>query len=197
MVKFTFFSAALLLAVASSGVIADPDPSLPVSSLVANADALLAAGDKHGALDHFDAAIRKDPANYLTLFKRGATYLSLGRPSQASADFDAVLSLKPDFEAALLQRARLKAKSGHWDSARSDYVGAGAEKNKLVIEDIDAAAVAAEAAREAEKKGDWDSCVEHAGTAILVGQAVPSLRSLRARCRIEKGDVPEAVGDLT
>jgi DnaJ family protein C protein 3 len=191
--KLTLFSAALLF----SCVIADtPDSNVPVSSLLASADALLAKGDKHGALDHFDAAIQKDPENYLTLFKRGATYLSLGRSSQASADFDAVLTLKPDFEAALLQRARLKAKGGDWDAAKKDYVTAGKSKHELSIQEIEEARKAAEEAYKAEKKKDWDTCVEQAGTAILVGQAVPSLRSLRARCRMHKGDVPEAVGDL-
>ncbi|KAF8541895.1 hypothetical protein BDD12DRAFT_827204 [Trichophaea hybrida] len=191
--KLTLFSAALLF----SCVIADtPDPNVPVSSLLASADALLAKGDKHGALDHFDAAIQKDPANYLTLFKRGATYLSLGRSSQASADFDAVLTLKPDFEAALLQRARLKAKGGDWDAAEKDYITVGRSKHELSIQEIEEARKAAEEAVKAEKKSDWDTCVEQAGTAILVGQAVPSLRSLRSRCRMHKGDVPEAVGDL-
>lgn len=194
--KFHLFSAALLLTTVTVYADTAPDYTLPVSSLVANADALLAAGDKNAALDHFDAALKKDPANYLTLFKRGATYLSLGRSSQASADFDAVLSLKPDFEAALLQRARLKAKGGDWEAAKRDYNSAGKERHALAIEDISAADAAAAAARDAEASGEWEKCVENAGIAILVGQAVPSLRTLRARCRIQKGDVPEAVGDL-
>lgn len=191
--KLTLFSAALLL---SCVVAESPDPTLPVSSLLASADALLARGDKHGALDHFDAAVQKDPSNYLTLFKRGATYLSLGRPSQASADFNAVLQLKPDFEAALLQRARLRAKGGDWDAARRDYTSAGRAKHAAAIEELDHARTAADAASQAELRGDWDACIEQAGTAILVAQAMPSMRSLRARCRMRKGSVPEAVGDL-
>jgi DnaJ family protein C protein 3 len=192
--NLVYFSAALLLS-ALTPVLADaPDTDLPVSSLVARADTLLQAGDKIGALDHFEAAIRKDPSNYLTLFKRGATYLSLGKSTQASADFDAVLNLKPDFEAALLQRARLKAKAGEWEAAKKDYgkVGAGRE-----IAEIEDAQTAAEKARKAEKKKDWDACAEQAGKAILVAPQVAALRSLRARCRMQKGDVLEAVGDLT
>ena len=174
-----------------------PDASLPVSSLVANGNALLAAGDKHGALDHFDAALRKDPTNYLTLFKRATTYLSLGRSSQASADFDAILSLKPDFEAALLQRAKLKAKVGEWEAARSDYVLAGETRHLEAIKEIEEARVAAQAAEAAEMKRDWETCVERSGQAIVVASQVSRLRAMRARCRIEKGDVHEAVGDLT
>lgn len=172
-----------------------PDISLPVSSLIASANALLAQGDMHGALDHFDAAIKKDPTNYLTIFKRGATYLSLGRASQASADFDAVLSLKPDFEAALLQRAKLKARTGDWDAARKDYRTAGPH-HKEEIADVDAAEKAVQSALEAEKSGDWETCITDAGSAIMTAQGMVSLRSLRARCRLARGEAHEAVNDL-
>ncbi|KAA8893962.1 hypothetical protein FN846DRAFT_976560 [Sphaerosporella brunnea] len=195
--NLVYFSAALLFSTLTPVLADAPDADLPVSSLVARADTLLQAGDKHGALDHFEAAIKKDPSNYLTLFKRGATYLSLGKSTQASADFDAVLNLKPDFEAALLQRARLKAKTGDWAAAKKDYRKAGKTKYAIEISEIGAAETAAEEARKAEKKKDWDTCTEKAGAAILVAPQVPALRSLRAACRMQKGDVLEAVGDLT
>jgi DnaJ family protein C protein 3 len=183
------FSAALLF----TTTLANPDSSLPVSSLLASADALLAQGDKHGALSHFDAAVAKDPSNYLTLFKRGATYLSLGRSSQASADFDAALELKPDFKAALLQRAGLKAKTGEWEKAKEDYSKGGKQQER---EEVERAERAATLVKEAEDKGDWETCVEQAGVAIAVGSQVLGLRQSRARCRLMKGDLPEAVGDL-
>lgn len=190
-------SFALAAAMLSFALAADiPDISLPVSSLLASANALLAQGDMHGALDHFDAAIKKDPTNYLTIFKRGATYLSLGRASQASADFDAVLSLKPDFEAALLQRAKLKARTGDWNAARKDYRVAGPKHQENVAE-VDAAEKAVQSALEAEKASDWETCITDAGTAIMTAQGMVSLRSLRARCRLARGEVHEAVGDLT
>ncbi|KAI5807787.1 hypothetical protein BZA77DRAFT_330649 [Pyronema omphalodes] len=160
-------SAALLL----TTTLANPDSNLPVSSLLASADALLAQGDKHGALSHFDAAVAKDPSNYLTLFKRGATYLSLGRSSQASADFDAVLELKPDFKAAFLQRAGLKAKTGEWKKAKEDYSKGGKEQER---EEVERAETAAELVKEAEARGDWETC------------QVLELRQ----------NLPEAVGDL-
>lgn len=171
-----------------------PNSDLPVQSLIASANALLAQGDMHGALDHFDAAIKKDPSNYLTIFKRGATYLSLGKSSQASADFDAVLALKPDFEGALLQRAKLKLKSGDWQAARKDYRKAGNVEEILEIDEAENAVVEAQ---DAEKKGDWETCITSAGTAIMKATAMHSLRSLRARCRLARGEVHEAVGDLT
>ncbi|CAZ83684.1 unnamed protein product [Tuber melanosporum] len=178
-------------------VACDTSFNQPVQSLIESANALLAKGDMHGALDHFEAAIKKDPTNYLTIFKRGATYLSLGRSNQASADFDAVLSLKPDFEAALLQRAKLKSRTGDWNAARRDYKKAGGVTGKERIAELEEAERAVKTAMEAEKKGDYEACVTHAGTAIMVASGLHSLRSLRARCRLKRGEVHEAVGDLT
>ncbi|KAL7273351.1 hypothetical protein RUND412_003803 [Rhizina undulata] len=167
----------------------------PVSSLLDSANALLAAGDMSAALDHFDAAVKRDPSNYLTLFKRGATYLSLGKSTQASADFDAVLSLKPDFEAALIQRAKLKAKVGDWDSAVADYRTAGGKLEE--IEEVREAEKALADAEEAEKKGDWESCVSEVGKTISTASGMASARALRARCKLAKGEIFEGINDLT
>ncbi|KAI5793753.1 hypothetical protein DFH27DRAFT_143154 [Peziza echinospora] len=170
--------------------------NVPVQHLIDAANALLAQGDMHGALDNFDAAIKKDPSNYLTIFKRGATYLSLGRPSQATADFDKVLQIKPDFEAALVQRARIRAKAGEWELARKDFEDGGEAYRESVAE-IDEAEQAAKEAAKAEKRKAWEECVENAGTAIRIAPLNAELRALRARCRLAKGEVFEGIGDLT
>lgn len=167
----------------------------PVSSLVASAKSFLAKGAHGDALTYFDAAIARDPLNYLAVFQRGATYLSIGRNAQASADFDKVLNIKPDFEAALLQRAKIKAKNGDWTAAKNDYHKAGKGASQEVA-DLEEAEGAALLAVEAEKKRDWESCVTHAGVAIMTARTAVSLRQLRARCRFEKGEVQEGVNDL-
>lgn len=166
-----------------------------VSSLVASAKAFLAAGEYNAALTEFDAAITKDPSNYLTIFQRGATYLSIGRNAQASADFDKVLSIKPDFEGALVQRAKIKARSADWAAARDDYTKAGKGASEDMIR-VEEAKTAAALAVEAEKKSDWESCVTQASIAIMTANMALSLRQLRARCRFEKGEVQEGVNDL-
>lgn len=191
-----FALAAAIMSSVPSFANASPSSDQPVQSLIASANALLAKGDMYGALDHFEAAIKKDPSNYLTIFKRGATYLSLGKSPQASADFDTVLSMKPDFEAALLQRAKLKSKAGDWSAARKDYKKAGSEHSEKIVE-IDEAEKAVQVATEAEAGGDYEACVSNAGNAVMVASGMPSLRSLRAKCRLQRGEVHEAVGDLT
>src|ERR1700733_333748 len=49
----------------------------------------------------------------------------------------------------------------------------------------------------AEKKGDYQKCIDGAGSALGVGTGVASLWQLRARCAIALGESEGAVGDLT
>lgn len=64
--------------------------------------------------------IEQDPSNYLTYYKRATAYLSLGRTNAAVEDFSKILDLKPDFEKALMQRARIYAKEGDFELAQKD-----------------------------------------------------------------------------
>ncbi|MCJ1308659.1 hypothetical protein MMC25_002312 [Agyrium rufum] len=185
------FNAALVHSLSASDIPTDT----PVSSLIASAKSYLAQGNANDALTFFDIAVSKDPKNYLTIFQRGATYLSLGRNAQASHDFDRVLSIKPDFEGALLQRAKIKSRSADWAAAKADYKLAG----KVGTEDylqLEQAEGAEQLAFNADKAGDWESCVGHAGTAIMVAGTSLKLRQLRAKCRFERGEVLEGTSDL-
>lgn len=173
----------------------DIPADLPVSQLVSTANARLAAGNAQDALTYFDAAISRDPQNYLTLFKRGATYLSLGRNSQAKQDFDKVLTMKPDFEGALLQRAKIKSRAGDWAAARKDYEAAG-KASGAEISELEEAQGAAVVAGQMAESGDWENCVTQAGVAVAVAGMDVELRKLRAKCRFEKGDIMEGVSDL-
>ncbi|KAF2470323.1 TPR-like protein [Lindgomyces ingoldianus] len=165
----------------------------PVSQLIRDASAKLAAGNTQDALTYFDVAISRDPKNYLTLFRRGAAYLSLGKTVQAQHDFDKVLEMKPGFEGALVQRAKIKSRKADWASARKDYEAAGKTEEIAQLEEAQGASVLA---HEAAEKNDWESCVTQAGVAIMVAGAAYDIRKLRARCRFEKGEVVEGISDL-
>ena len=170
-------------------------PDAPISSIIASAKSSLAQGSHSEALTYFDTAIQRDPSNYLAIFQRGATYLSIGRNAQASADFDRALRINPDFEGALLQRARIKAKNGEWIQARDDYHKAGKTSSQEVV-DLEEAQRSAALAVKAEEQNDWESCVSHAGVAIMTASTALPLRRLRAKCRFERGEVQEGVNDL-
>ncbi|CAG8941924.1 unnamed protein product [Penicillium salamii] len=183
------------LACFSVGYAAQIPPDTPLSELLASAKAHLAQGSPRDAVTYFDAAVSRDPTNYITIFQRGAAYLSIGKNSQASSDFDRVLELKPDFEGALLQRSRLKARSAHWEEALQDLERAG-KKSTEDYQEIEAARDAAALALEAEKQKNWETCVSEANVAILKANTALPLRQARAHCHFEKGETEEALSDL-
>ncbi|KAL8936851.1 MAG: hypothetical protein Q9211_003984, partial [Gyalolechia sp. 1 TL-2023] len=194
--QFVFLGASLLAAPLVSCISPSEIPAdTPIASLVSSAKTNLAQGNANDALAYFDVAISRDPRNYLTIFQRGATYLSLGKNAQASRDFDKVLSIRPDFEGALVQRAKIKSKNADWPGARRDYKAAG-KTGGAEIAQLEEAEGAARLAVDAEKAGDWEACISNAGTAILVAGTSSSLRQLRARCRFERGEVLEGTSDL-
>ncbi len=174
----------------------DISSDIPVSQLLTLAFTALSSGSSQDALIYYDIAISREPQNYLTFFKRGATYLSLGRSLQAQSDFDRVLAIKPGFEGALVQRAKIRARSANWQGAREDYLAAGKRRDGEEFRQLDEAEGAAALAKDAEKNGDWEACVSQAGAAIVVAGAALELRQRRVRCRLEKGEVMEALGDL-
>lgn len=182
-------AAPLAAALSPSDIPADT----PVGQIIKDANAKLAAGETQEALTYFDVAISRDPKNYLTLFRRGAAYLSLGKAAQAQHDFDKVLELKPGFEGALVQRAKLASRKGDWAAARKDYEAAGKADEIAQLEEAQGAAYMA---AESAEKGDWEGCVTNAGVAIMIAGAAYDIRKLRARCRFEKGEVIEGVSDL-
>jgi len=166
----------------------------PISSLLASAREHSSRGEANDALTYYDAAIVRDPQNYLTYFRRATTYLSLGRTAKATADFDKVLSIKPTFEAAFQQRGRIKAKNGEWAGAVKDLVAHGKSQDELSA--IEEAHGAAALAAEAEMRGNWDECITQSGVAIMVASRNLPLRKTRAHCRFELGQVHEGMSDL-
>ncbi|KAF6810453.1 DnaJ and TPR domain protein [Colletotrichum musicola] len=180
------------LAVAPEEIPAD----IPVSSLLSSAQAHLSKGQTSDALVYYDAAVARDPSNYLTLFKRATTYLSLGRTNQATEDFNKVLSLKPGFEGAHIQLAKIKAKTADWDGAREQYALARKDSTSPEVATLNEAQGAARLAEIAEKSGDWEACVSHVGEAVIVANRAISLREIRSRCRFQRGELEEGMSDL-
>lgn len=168
----------------------------PISALLSSAQSHLSRGQTGDALVYYDAAVARDPTDYLTFFKRATTYLSLGRTSQATEDFHKVLSLKPGFEGAHVQLAKIKAKSADWDGAREQYLLAKKGDGSPELDKLAEAQGAAGLAADAAKSGNWDECIGQAGEAIFTANRSPFLRELRAKCRFEKGEVEEGMSDM-
>lgn len=174
---------------------ADIPSDTPVSQLITSATAALAQGQAQDALTYFNVAVDRDPRNYLTIFRRGAAYLQLGKSAQANQDFDRVLAIKPTFEGALIQRAKIRSRNGNWAEASSDYKAAG-KGNSEEMKELQEAQGAETLSAEAENAGDWGGCTSHADVAIAVAGSALGLRQRRARCRFEKGEIVEGISDL-
>ncbi|CAD6503121.1 BgTH12-02790 [Blumeria graminis f. sp. triticale] len=185
-----FSSRSLVLALSNQDIHDDTS----ISSLLNSADKHLRTGEINSALEYYDVAISRDPQNYITYFKRGTAYLSLGKINQASADFSKSLTIKPGFEGALLQMAKIKARSGDWDGSEADFK---AHKNSVTdLAELLEAKKAAHSAEQAENSKNWDECVRNADTAILVASKMARLRQTRAHCRFEKGEFETGMVDL-
>lgn len=194
--QIALVSAALLTSLSPAYAALDVPSDTPVNQILSLAQSSLASGSSQDALAYYDIALSRDPKNYLTYFKRGATYLSLGRSPQALRDFDKVLAIKPGFEGALLQRAKIHARGADFLKAKADYVSAGRQADSEELTTLDAAQAAVKAAKDAERRKDWDACVAQSGVAIMTAPTALDLRRRRVRCRLEKGEVLEALGDL-
>ncbi|KAG0041929.1 hypothetical protein BGZ83_001149 [Gryganskiella cystojenkinii] len=168
------------------------------------ANAYLGQGEFNLALQSYDAAIDRDPSNYLSYFKRAATYLTLGRNNQALADFTTILRLKPDFGQALLQRGKIYTKSGEFSKAKDDLesfykthrTDAQAQEIPELLESLEATSHALKRAEEAVAKDQTEECVHILGSAILVAPLYVPFRLQRAECHLSRGEVEEAVNDL-
>ncbi|KAI0414582.1 DnaJ domain-containing protein [Xylaria grammica] len=185
----------------TSGLINALSPSdipsdTPISSLLSSAQTHMARGETNEALMYYDAAIARDPSDYLTFFKRATTYLSIGRTSQATSDFNKVLELRPGFEGAHLQLGKLKAKAADWDGAKEQYLLANQKADSPDLEKLLEAQGAARLAEDAAAAGNWEECVTQSGEAIFVASRAAHLRELRARCRFERGEVEEGMSDM-
>ncbi|KAI1631279.1 DnaJ domain-containing protein [Biscogniauxia mediterranea] len=185
-------SSGLINALSASDIPADT----PISSLLSTAQSHLTKGETTEALVYYDAAIARDPNDYLTFFKRATTYLSLGRTPQATSDFNRVLELKPGFEGAHLQLGKLKARSADWSGAKEQYLLAKQKPGSSEFETLIEAEGAATLAETAAATGNWEECVTQAGEAIKVATRAAHLRELRANCRFESGDIVTGLNDL-
>jgi DnaJ family protein C protein 3 len=194
MVRLSYFGLAAGLFSSVYGIEVPSDT--PVSSLLATAQSYLSRGQTNDALAYYDAAVARDPSNYLTFFKRGATYLSLGRTGPATDDFEKVLSLKPGFEGAHVQLGKIKARSGEWEAARGQYLLAKKKTDAEELAQLAEAEGSASLAESAAAHGNWADCVNYADVAIQVASRSLHLRELRSRCRFEAGMVVGGISDL-
>ncbi|OAA54490.1 and tpr domain containing protein [Niveomyces insectorum RCEF 264] len=150
---FRLSTLALAAGIASALSAQDIPADTPVASLLASAQSHLSRGETNDALVFYDAAVARDPTDYLTFFKRATTYLSLGRAAQATDDFHKVLALRPGFDAAYVQLGKIKQRVADWDGAREQFRAAKTTADAgALLAALDEAQAAAALAEKAERQ---------------------------------------------
>lgn len=99
----------------------EPTPSPPdVASLISQGDAFLKAGKYEDALQSFTSAIKLDPSNFNTYYKRAGIYLLRGKHKNGLDDLNKVLEKNPTFSQARLRRGKVKLTLGNFAEAEAD-----------------------------------------------------------------------------
>ncbi|ORX68401.1 TPR-like protein [Linderina pennispora] len=166
------------------------------------ANNLLLHGKYREAISHYDAAIAKDPQNYLTYFKRATTYLTINKHSSALKDFSRAIEIKPDFDQAYLQRAKVYLREGDLDGADSDIAKVTTgnakifEKSKELKDKIALARDMANVSSKALAEKKYSECIDSASKVIRVSPLHTSILKTRAACRMASGDLEGASADL-
>jgi tetratricopeptide (TPR) repeat protein len=173
---------------------------------------LLAQGQRQEAVQALDVAISRDASDYMTVFRRAAITLSMGRLTSALADLDAVLAAKPDFDQALLQRGKLLLKMCALDRAKGDFKTLKGhrelseelrqEADQGLTQAMEAAtwvqtALAIMERTEKKDKSEVETALEALNHALTVCSQDVDLRMHRARAFEELGDYAQAIGDYT
>ncbi|KZT38740.1 TPR-like protein [Sistotremastrum suecicum HHB10207 ss-3] len=194
------------LSLSQRGIFVAADGSLDppgLQPLVARGNAFLAAGQFNDAIKAFGEAIDLSPVDYLLYYKRATAQLSLSRHQQALDDFDKVLKLSHGhFDKALFMKAKIYAKEGKWVDARTmlkqytTKIKGDSEAADLLFA-ISEAEVSFKQARSASKTKQWDTCTEKATKTLETATHNVELRHLRLDCALQKGDIEQAVADLT
>ncbi|RWS31067.1 dnaJ subfamily C member 3-like isoform X2 [Leptotrombidium deliense] len=162
---------------------------------------LLAKRQYNDALSHYHAAVEADPSNYLTYFKRATVYLALGRSKSAIDDLNEVISLKPDFLHARLQRGNILLKQGELEEAHIDaeFVLRFDPHNEEALQlynTIEPLKQELETLQSLIEDNDWPAAIDLLTKLIQLLPWDVKLRELRSHCYEQMGDIINAISDL-
>ncbi|CAD5234329.1 unnamed protein product [Bursaphelenchus xylophilus] len=162
---------------------------------------LLASGQFNEALQQYHSAVDLDPTNYQAYFRRATVMLATGKIKGALPDLDKVVELKPDFIAGRVQRGNLLLKQGKLTDAAEDFQIAiqNEPSNDEARGKLDKVL---ELHETYEQIDDYLANDDYEAAERLLDQAMeycmwdPSLHRKRAKCRMMRGDIQNAISDI-
>jgi tetratricopeptide (TPR) repeat protein len=84
-------------------------------------DALLNKGDAVGAIPHFEAAFKANPASVVAATELGVALFSAGRLPEAEDQFKAALAINPAYTDARYDLGSVQAARGEWEPAATEF----------------------------------------------------------------------------
>jgi tetratricopeptide (TPR) repeat protein len=84
-------------------------------------DALLNKGDPAGAIPHFEAAFKTNPASVVAATELGVALFAASRLPEAEDQFKKALALDASYTDARFDLASVQAARGEWDSAAAEF----------------------------------------------------------------------------
>ncbi|ODV92900.1 hypothetical protein CANCADRAFT_95075 [Tortispora caseinolytica NRRL Y-17796] len=155
-------------------------------------DPNLSSGNYDAAINAFNEALKLNPDDYMTLYKRSIANMYLGKRSAALNDLNTVIKLAPSFEPARIQRAQSFIQRGDWERAQEDYSAVGHDVSELKqLMNMEASV------NEAIKNSDWAACIDLSSRLIDSSPYSARARDLRSFCYVKVNELQPAVVDLT
>jgi tetratricopeptide (TPR) repeat protein len=92
-----------------------------VGKLRSSAEVAFSKGDVDQAIRLWAEVIGLEPNNEANYYKRFRVYLRQQKFKEALSDLSSALAIKPEYEAVLVQRAKLQLKLGKCNEAELDF----------------------------------------------------------------------------
>jgi tetratricopeptide (TPR) repeat protein len=190
-----------LIATYSSNIAfaAETDAMLSVGKVRSSAELAFSKGDIQGALVLWEKVIKLEPNNENNYYKRFRIFLRQNKLREALADLNSALSIKPDFEVVLNQRAKLGMRLGQCTQAEIDFTNLrkmnAANKDLPMLTQASDCKNALMQAEHMFDRGQWPQAREYLNVAIKYADASSMMMYKRAYCSFHLGDHFEAIAD--
>mmetsp|Transcript_17213 Transcript_17213/g.25751 ORF Transcript_17213/g.25751 Transcript_17213/m.25751 type:complete len:498 (-) Transcript_17213:146-1639(-) len=189
---------ALLLLSVTGGVHCD-DGVQSVGKIRAAADLAFSKGQTEESAKLWGKVIEVEPENEQNHYKRFRVHLRLQKYKEAIHDLNAALKLKPTYEQALSQRAKLLRRVGRCAESEKDF--AALEKLNPKNKDIGMISSAASCAQlqskaeQAYQERNWQLARELYTEVMRHAELSEVVMLRRAWCEYNMGDLYEAIAD--
>nr|CAB3238916.1 dnaJ homolog subfamily C member 3 [Phallusia mammillata] len=168
--------------------------------LLSKGNQLLNAGQLAEALSQYHSAIDSDGQNYQAYYMRATVYLAMGKARSALPDLNQVVSLRPTFVKARMQRGNLFLKMGKFNEAQGDYEFVLAHEDNAMatakVEEIRPLRRNVIKAQKLIEENDNAQAIPLLNEVIESCPWNPDFRELRATAYEQIGDLRRAISDL-